>query len=134
LLQLGSSLRIGGAFTYGSGVPYTRLVFGDGTMDGPPPTLGAPNAERTPSYASLDLLLEYERPYREWDFSAYLQLRNLANRDNSVTYSGSWDCPATGNPMGPATFNEPCASAIGITDLFEPGLPRLPLLGIRIAF
>ena len=134
LVQFGRSLRVGGAFTYGSGVPYTRLVFGDGTEGSPPPSLGSPNAERTPSYASLDLMVEYERSFRDWQVRGYLQVRNLSNRENAVTYSGSWDCPASGTLAGTGTFSQVCESATGITDRFESGLPRLPLLGIRIAF
>lgn len=134
LVMLGRSVRLGGAFTYGSGVPYTRLIFGDKTPASPPPSLGSPNAERTPSYASLDLMAEYGHSIGDWQVSAYLQVRNLSNRDNSVTYSGSWDCPSSGTPSGTGTFSQVCASAAGVTDRFETGLPRLPLLGVRIAF
>src|SRR5690606_23592608 len=46
-------LRVGAAFSASSGVPYTRIVIND------PPRLEEPNAERTPVYASLDLMVDY---------------------------------------------------------------------------
>jgi hypothetical protein len=133
LFSLNPNLRIGSAFTFGSGVPFTRLVVGDGRPT-TAPVLGAPNAERTPNYASLDLMIEYERTIRDWKVGAYIQVRNLAHRNNSVTYSGSWDCQADGGLPDSSPFSQVCTNAVGIRDKFEPGLPRLPLIGFRVAF
>lgn len=131
--RVGQKLQVGGAFTFGSGVPFTRLLVGDGTRD-VLPQLEAPNAERTPAYASLDVSVEYEHTFTDWSMSGYLQLRNVANRDNAVTYAGSVTCPLAETSKFPARYAESCEGRTGVVDRFEPGLPRLPLLGVRIVF
>lgn len=134
LARLGESVRLGGAFTYGSGVPFTRLLIGSGSEESTRPRLGEPNAMRTPAYASLDLMVEYEQRFSNWLVSGYLQIRNVTNRNNAVTYAGTWDCPADGPLRGSGSFVDACTGSTGITDRFEPGLPRLPMFGFRIAF
>lgn len=121
-LQWSERLRVGSAFSYSSGVPYTRILAGD------PPILGAANAQRTPSYASLDLLVDHTSRIRGWDVAFYLQLRNAFGRDNRVTYSGSYEtCDGA-----PVLAGVPCEGARGVHDDFAAGLPRLPLIGARI--
>lgn len=121
-LQWSERLRVGGAFSYSSGVPYTRIVAGE------PPVLGTANAHRTPAYASLDLLVDYTTRIRTWNVGLYLQLRNTLGRDNRVTYSGSYEsCDGT-----PVLAGDPCAGVRGVHDEFNAGLPRLPLIGARV--
>ncbi|HUE96910.1 MAG TPA: carboxypeptidase regulatory-like domain-containing protein [Longimicrobiaceae bacterium] len=133
LARVGSGVQLGGAFTFGSGVPFTQLLI-DGSADGASLRLGLPNAERTPAYASFDLMVEYERRYTDWLISGYLQIRNVTNRNNAVTYAGTWNCPAEPPVSGSPTYREVCSGSSGVTHRFEPGLPRLPLIGLRIAF
>jgi hypothetical protein len=123
-VSLGEALRVGGAFTYGSGVPYTRLILPAEDEEDGVVRLGEANGRRTPAYASLDLLVEYSRRVGRWDLTAYGQLRNALGRNNSVTYAGSSACAPEGG-MG-------CVG--GIDDRFEAGIPRLPLIGLRFTF
>lgn len=122
-IRVAPALRVGGAFTYGSGVPYTRLVLPARGTQGGDVVLGDAHAERTPAYASLDLTAEYVWSVGSWDVTAYGQIRNALGRRNAVTYSGSMACDpgVTGCPDG-------------FDDRFEPGIPRLPLVGVRFAF
>lgn len=131
ILRITRGVRIGGALSFGSGVPFTRLIIADGVaVDPPPPRLGEPNAERTPKYASLDGMVEYSRSFGGWGFGAYFQVRNILDRSNAVTYAGSRDCVEAGL----VDSGHPCLGISGIVDQFEPGLPRLPLFGLRLAF
>lgn len=132
LVQASPRLRVGGALTYGSGVPYTRLVLPDGSDPDASVRLGLANAMRTPSYASVDLLADYTRVVGTWQVTAYLQLRNLFDRDNAVTYSGSSTCGAGLARGARGGDGDRCRD--GIADEFEAGVPRLPLIGARFSF
>jgi hypothetical protein len=115
-------LRIGGAFSFASGVPYTRII-----VDNPPELL-EPAAQRTPRYASLDLELDYTTRFGAWDVGAYVQLLNTLGRANAVTYAGTTrSCPAL-------VIIEPSSTCASLHDEFDSGIPRLPLLGVRIGF
>lgn len=125
---VGRGLRAAAAFTYGSGVPFTRLLLPDTVSGSRRAELEAPNQERTRSYSSLDLMLEYSAAFEEWQMNVYLQVRNVLNRDNAVTYAGSERCAASPGGTGG------CDGAAGPRDRFQAGLPRLPLFGVRISF
>ncbi len=140
MVSFGDGFRFGGAFTFGSGVPFTRLVLPDTTLpraERDTSRIEAPYAERTGSYASLDLMLEYSRKVGSWQVSAYGQLRNALGRENAVTYLGSRDCGAGGFLTSVETAGVDCRGAdpgARVKDNFQGGLPMLPLLGIRVAF
>ena len=74
---------------------------------------------------SVDLLVDWTRRFRGWDLNAYVQLRNVLGRDNPARYSGSVSCAQIGSG---------CQPQDRVTDQFEPGLPRLPLVGFRVRF
>jgi hypothetical protein len=123
--RINHGLRVGGAFSLASGVPFTRVILDPA---GSLPRLGEPSAHRTPVYASLDLLVDYSGRINGWTFTGYLQLLNALGRRNRVTYSGSVEtCPA-----GQSVAS--CAGPTEIRDRFRSGLPRLPLVGLRVAF
>jgi hypothetical protein len=149
MLRLGQSFRVGAAYAAASGAPYARMLSGSvicedrydpearRTVDGPCrwvdlPRIGAPGAHRTPAYQSLDLLVDWQRAFRRWEFGAYLQLRNAFNRSNPGAYLGFNEeyCPP----------GVSCWSGSGVShgyrqqDEFLPGAPILPLFGFRIAF
>ncbi len=138
LAPVGRHFRLGAALALGSGAPYTRftqsIVACDSVSPCPPTSqdtlqIEAPNAARAPPYAKLDLLVEWRRVTPSWELGVYLQLRNVFNRTNAVTYTGSVrDCPAGGVPptLVPARP--------GLCDRFDRGLPFLPLLGAYVAF
>jgi hypothetical protein len=124
--RITASLRMAAAYTSMSGAPFTRAYavtregcndFGFGCDNPDGSYVQAPNAERTPSYHALDASLQASRRFGSVEATAYFQLRNVLNRDNASTYAGS-------RPISRTAFD----------DRFEPGLPRLPLLGARVTF
>ncbi len=136
--RLGPSLRVGGAFTWASGAPYSRFLLGPAACDStlaafctPADTaalyIESPNAERTPAYASLDLLVDWSRTLGGTEIGAYLQVRNVLNRANAVTYTGS---------LRQCVPDPPTLVAVGggVCDRFDKGVPVLPLAGVRVSF
>jgi outer membrane receptor protein involved in Fe transport len=118
-----NGLRIGAAFAFSTGIPYTRVLVAD------VPALGEPNAHRTPAYVGFDMVIDYATSMNGWEIDLYAQLLNVFNRANRITYSGSrcleeW---TTALEVGQC-------SQVGVFDELKAGLPRLPLFGIRIAF
>lgn len=132
--RLNRGVRVGAAFSYASGIPFTRVILPETGETGTPPRIEEPNDERTPSYASLDLMADYTKSMGSWQVTAYAQLRNSLNRDNSVTYAGSTDCGVESALAAAFPTRADCTGAGGVRDSFEPGLPRLPLFGVRITF
>jgi hypothetical protein len=136
--RLTASLRAGLAFAAMSGAPYTRAysraaaaecsLFGFGCSQ-VAAAVQQPNALRTPDYRSLDAMVQWSRAFGDIEVGAYLQLRNALDRDNASTYSGSFVMTR------PAAVRrvEYLRSAHWL-DRFEKGLPRMPLLGARVAF
>jgi hypothetical protein len=129
--------QLGAAFSAASGAPYTRAFHGE--LDcrdaaecrwAREPWVGEPGAFRSAPYRSLDLLAEWGGALRNWRLSGYLQLRNVLNQGNTGRYTGFNDqyCP------------QRCGTRDGVDfgweerDEFLPGLPILPVLGIRAAF
>jgi hypothetical protein len=114
-----------------SGAPFTRVVYRTADQ-GPEPCefgfdcdrfrafLEEPNAERTPAYRSLDATLQWAGVVRGVEVGAYLQVRNVLDRDNGSTYTGSEEMVVRNQSHW--------------VDRFVRGLPRMPLLGARIAF
>jgi hypothetical protein len=142
-VRLSSALRAGTAFTAASGAPYTRFILDVAAIDtsfvgdslmlidtlSTTDEVEQPNANRAPAYATLDLFGEWRHAFRSWSLSVFLQIRNALNRRNAVTYLGSHQpCPAdpSGGDRRPAP-NGGC-------DVFDRGLPLLPLVGVSVAF
>lgn len=126
--------RVAAAFTAMSGAPFTRAYsrsaadcqnFGFGCDNPTGSYVEEPGAERTPPYRSLDTSLEWVRRLGTVDVSAYVQLRNVFDRDNASTYAGSVPAGRIQTADGPRVLWE---------DRFERGVPRLPLVGLRLAF
>ena len=122
------SLRLGAAFTGASGAPYTRVVTDSagcaeeaGCVPGQLPWSTAPNARRGPAFASLDLLADWSARLGGTEIGVYAQLRNALGRDNATVYVGG----------GPGCLPEAC-DRDGVRNAYERGLPRLPVVGIRV--
>lgn len=121
--QAGATLRAE------SGAPYTRITLVEGhCIEGavpcaelPPVLYGTPGGQRGPAYASLDLMASWTRPFDGWSLSAYAQLRNALGSPNAVTYHSS--CVCVEGDVG---------ARLG--DRFDRGLPRLPVVGLRVRF
>jgi hypothetical protein len=133
-LRLPAGFRIAASFTAMSGAPFTRAYsrsaadcqsFGFGCDNPSGSWAEEPNAQRTPPYRSLDTVVHWGRGIRDVEVSAYLQVRNVLARDNASTYSGS-------SPI--ARIQTATGTGVLWDDRFERGLPRLPLVGIRVAF
>jgi hypothetical protein len=127
MLRATSSIRTGAALTAATGVPFTRVVSDTTECAGVPgcdpqrlPWLGEPNATRAPHYASLDLLFDWGSRFRGADVGVYVQLRNALGRDNATIYTG--DQPGC-MPIG-------CGG--DLRSEFERGVPRLPVIGVRV--
>jgi hypothetical protein len=127
-------LRISSAFTSMSGAPFTRAysrsaqdctAFGFGCDDPTGSYVERYNGERTGPYRALDLAMTWTWQLRGTDLSAYAQVKNVLGRDNASTYAGSVPVARVATPDGPM---------IVFADRFEPGLSRLPLIGLRLAF
>ncbi len=133
-VRLPAGFRVAGAYTAMTGAPFTRALspmteeecslfgFACSTTSA---SVQEPNAQRTPAYASLDASLQWRGSVRGVELSAYAQVRNLLDRDNATTYSG------TGAARRVTRTGD---SELFVDDRFERGLPRLPLIGARIAF
>lgn len=125
LVRVGSSVRFGAAFTWASGAPFSRFLL---LRDSSAFYIESPNAVRAPSYAGLDLLLDWTRSVGKVQVGAFLQVRNVLNRANAITYTGSvQQCTAPAPPRLVAIGS-------GLCDRFDRGVPLLPLGGIRVAF
>ncbi|MCI0433604.1 MAG: TonB-dependent receptor [Gemmatimonadetes bacterium] len=133
-VRLTDGLRLGAAYVAMTGAPYTRVqsrirpgdcsLFGFGCSP-QEAHVEAPNARRTPDYRSLDTSLTLTRAFGGFELSAYLQVRNVLDRDNASTYSGSVIVPAR---------RDGGTTRISWLDRFESGLRRMPLLGARVSF
>lgn len=137
MMRAGPSWRVGAAFTAASGSPFSRFVIdaacdqqGFCSGDSAATVIEMPNAERAPGYASLDLLADWSRTLRSGvQIGAFLQVRNVLNSANAVTYTGTLRQCTPG-----ARDQTPVAGNTASCDRFDRGLPILPLAGIRIAF
>ena len=132
---LGGAVRLVGAHTAASGAPYTRIHPGhyvcyyeeDYCDEYVPDILEMPNAARAPWYSALDLLAEWTRTYSSWRFAIHLQMRNMLNRDNGITYAVT-----RGGPCYRRTVDAPFCSTD--MDAFQPGVSRQGIFGLKIEF
>ena len=146
LARVSPRWRMGAAYTASTGTPYTRASDGEARCDAAgvcawseEPWLGDPNARRTRLFSSLDLLAEWGRSYRTFDLGAYIQLRNAFNHENPGRYLGfngsrcveNCDIPLLGwnTPIPPDRVMK-----YAPVDEFLPGLPAIPVVGLRISF
>jgi hypothetical protein len=121
-------LRLGGGFTAATGVPFTRVISSPeecqlepGCDPGRLPWAAEPHQGRAPTHASLDLLADASTRFRGMEVGAYVQLRNALGRENATIY--------TGDASGCVAID--CGSAM-LRNAYERGIPRLPVIGIRV--
>jgi hypothetical protein len=90
----------------------------------------ASNANRAPAHVTLDLFGDWTRRFNSWSLSVFVQVRNVLNRRNAVTYAGSFEqCT-----VDPAFTPDRRQARAGICDAFDRGLPLLPLVGVSVEF
>jgi hypothetical protein len=137
MVRVGASLRLGAAFTWASGAPFSRFLLspvpcasGDPcvTTDTSAFYIESPNAARAPNYAALDLLVDWTRTVGSVRIGAFVQVRNVLNRANAVTYTGSVQQCTRGAGLSLVPIGG------GVCDRFDRGVPLLPLGGVRVAF
>jgi hypothetical protein len=126
-------LRASAACTAMAGAPFTRAYslspedctsFGFGCGNPTGSYVDAHNGERTPGSRSLDMSVQWGGRTGPVQLSAYVQVRNVLDRDNASTYSGS----------GPVGRVRPDGTRYVWEDRFERGLPRVPMAGLRVSF
>lgn len=129
MARITSALRGGAAFTAASGVPFTRTIATAEECAEVPgcdaarlPWLAEPNAARAPAFASLDLLLDWSGRIGRMEVGAYAQLRNALGRDNATIYTAD----------EPGCMPGGCTGAL--RSEYERGVPRLPVIGIRVRY
>ncbi len=88
--------------------------------------VGLPNALRAPSYWNVGASVEWSRSFNATHVTAYMQIRNVFNRTNAITY-----VPAGENGCS-ALSNTTLGSVSG--DCFEAGIPFRPIFGMRMRF
>lgn len=78
----GGGFTLGGAYTRTSGAPFTRTVYDLSNVA----VRDAPNAERLPYYASLDVSLDYARGIYGKALIAFAGMENVLGRTNPTWY------------------------------------------------
>lgn len=129
-LSASRALTLSTVVTIASGAPYTRETPLNATCTDPTTcivTLGEPNAERAPAYASASIAAEWAARRGSWDLDVYAQVRNVLPWRSAVTYAGTASCEVAIPPYRVDGTTDLC-------DQFDRGLPVLPLVGIRVEF
>ena len=132
MVRVSDALRLGAAATWASGAPFSRFLLGQcptcQLSDSSAVYIESPDAVRGPNYVAVDLLVDWSRTVGKVQVGAFAQLRNVLNRANAITYTGSVGACVNGRP--------PLLVPIGggVCDRFDRGVPLLPLAGIRVAF
>lgn len=86
-LEIGAGWQVGAKFQYASGNPYTPVI-GTYEKEGNLYLVdGEKNSARYPDYHKLDLRIDKQFVFNNWSFSVYLDLWNVYNRDNVISYS-----------------------------------------------
>jgi len=115
-LEMGAGWQIGAKFQYASGNPYTPVI-GVYSKDGNTYLIdGEKNSARYPDYHKLDLRIDKQFVFNNWSFSVYLDLWNVFNRDNVISYS----------------FNAEKDGTVTTTPRYDFGI--MPILGFTAKF
>lgn len=115
-MELGLGWQIGAKFQYASGNPYTPVA-GVYEKEGSLFLIdGETNSARYPDYHKLDLRIDKQFVFSNWSFSIYLDLWNLYNRDNVISY----------------TFNTNKDGTITTTPRYDFGI--MPIIGFTAKF
>lgn len=86
-IEIGGNWQLGAKFQYASGNPFTP-VSGVTQKNGIYYVVDGPyNSARYPSYHKLDLRVDKKFPFGSWTLTAYLDLWNVYDRDNVLSYS-----------------------------------------------
>ena len=86
-LEIGNGWQIGAKFQYASGNPYTPAHGVTEKNNTFFVVEGETNSARYPDYHKLDIRIDKQFIFESWSFSIYLDLWNVYNRDNIISYS-----------------------------------------------
>ncbi|HZD06179.1 MAG TPA: hypothetical protein VE173_14810, partial [Longimicrobiales bacterium] len=130
--RLTRGLDLAAAWVLATGAPYTRTLercVGEGCR--PAALLDRPFGRRSPTYRSLDLVLDWTHRFGSWSVGGFLQARNVLGHDNAVTYTNTEE-----SCIGGVFENGVCSGGgrPSSKDAFTPGIPTIPLLGLRVTF
>jgi outer membrane receptor for ferrienterochelin and colicin len=90
-MEIGEGWQIGAKFQYASGNPYTPVV-GAVMKNGSYYVVdGGYNSARYPAYHKLDVRIDKKFHFSSWTLTAYLDLWNIYNRQNVLSYSYKLD-------------------------------------------
>ena len=142
-VRVTQALRVGGAYKVASGAAFTRYDSALRECTTPDPAscryltyAREPGAERAPVYRSADLLLDWSGTVGGWEVGAFAQLHNVLGDRNRAAYQSSRTVcrtPAGGRCSDPIL--EPLPESFDPeNNLYLPGLPRVPMVGLRVAF
>jgi outer membrane receptor protein involved in Fe transport len=112
-MEVGSGWQIGAKFQFASGNPYTPVLAvtsKNGSfylVDGPI------NSARNPDYHKLDIRVDKQFILAGWSLTAYIDLWNVYNRDNIISYSFKAD--ASGNIVKNPRYDFGITPIAGIT-------------------
>ncbi|MBM2817216.1 MAG: TonB-dependent receptor [Ignavibacteria bacterium] len=116
-IELPDSWQIGAKFQYATGNPYTSYKEAKQGINGIYYIVdGEKNAARYPDYHKLDLRVDKKFQFDSWSINVYLDLWNVYNRINVMSYSFSVD------------------NAGNINTKIREDFGLLPLIGINILF
>jgi hypothetical protein len=131
--QLGRGIGLATAYTWASGAPFARTLDRCvGETCRAASFLEAPFRRRSPDYASLDLVVDWSHRFGGWSLGGFLQARNILGHDNAVTYEGTSERCLSGAQASEGSC--PDGSTLIEEDTFTPGIPTIPLIGLRISF
>lgn len=132
-VQLSEGVGLATAYTLATGAPFTRTLDRCvGETCRAAAFLDTPFGRRSPDYASLDLVLDWNHRFSGWSLGAFLQARNILGHDNAVTYEGTAERCRSGLQASQGTCAD--GSTLLEEDTFTPGIPTIPLIGLRISF
>lgn len=112
-MEVGSGWQIGAKFQFASGNPYTPVLAvtsKNGSfylVDGPI------NSARNPDYHKLDIRIDKQFILAGWSLTVYIDLWNVYNRDNIISYSFKAD--ASGNIVKTPRYDFGITPIAGIT-------------------
>jgi hypothetical protein len=110
-------VSFGAAYTLASGAPYTRIEAAQ------IPVAQAPYALRLPTYASLDISLDYTRAIGGMTLIGFVGAQNVLGRKNATWYEISGYCDAQHLVASPQCLDH---------DVIEAPVKLQPTIGLRL--
>lgn len=142
-VRLTRALRVGGAYKVAGGAAFTRYESALRECATHDPAscryltyAREPGAERAPAYRSADLLLDWNGTVGGWRVGAFAQLHNVLGDRNEAAYQSSRTVcrNASGGRCGDPILEPLPESFDAENNLYLPGLPRVPTVGLRVVF